>query len=773
MKRWIEPDNIIPSPRLTAALDVHPLVAQTLTRRGLTDPIAARAFLDPDAYTPASPFDLPDMERTAARIERAIARGEYICIWGDFDVDGQTSTALLVDALRSLGADVTYHIPQRGDGHGVHIPGLETIINAGARLIITCDTGIAAHDAVDFVNSRNVDIIITDHHQLPDTLPDAYANVNPQRLPADHPLHPLPGVGCAYKVIEAVYMRAAREDELTRFLDLVALGIVADVAQLTGDARYLLQRGLAQLRHTERLGLQILMDKAGINPERINEGNIGFGIGPRLNALGRLDDANAAVELLTTSDNERAQILVDRLEGLNSQRQMLTSQVLKAAQEQINAAPELLDSAVLVLNHPAWPGGIVGIVANKLVEQYNRPVFLLTSPPGEIARGSARGVTGLDLTAAIAAHADLLEGYGGHEMAAGISIQPENIDAFRRAISKTVASTRQEIDLTPILNIDANVPLSALSLDFVDEINHLAPFGPGNPPLTLAAYRLTQKSYRQLGRTDAHLKLTVEDESGGLHEVFWWNADLDALPPGRFDLAYIPRSNEYKGERELQIELIDIRPVDEEPLEFSQRARIDIEDHRAASDPLAILHTLLPHDDTIIWAEAAHKNELDGYNARPRHELTHTGTLIIWTTPPGPDELHAALDAVNPARIYLFGVNPGTDSVQAFLGYLGGLVKHVINNLNGQTSLQHLAAASAQRESVIRAGLDWFAARGQVHITENDGGELRITTAEKTGEQPDNAQKAASTAHLAQMLSEIAAYRGHFRSTDPQRLLGR
>ena len=339
-KEWIEPQDVIVPEPLAMAVGGHPLVAETLARRGLRDPRTAMAFLDPSAYTPSPPAELPGMERAAQRVLAAIDRQEPICVWGDFDVDGQTSTTILVSTLRALGAPTTYHIPIRStESHGVNIPNLQKVIDGGARLLLTCDTGIAAHEAVTYARERGVDVIITDHHDLPPTLPDAYAVVNPKLLPDGHSLRELPGAGCAFKLAEELLGRAGRPELVTSLLDLVALGIVADVARQTGDTRYLLQRGLQELRLAQRLGLRLMIETAGLDAERLTEEHIGFELGPRLNALGRLDDANAAVELLTTQDLGRARILVTTLEGLNARRKLLCDQVFQAAQSQIERDP--------------------------------------------------------------------------------------------------------------------------------------------------------------------------------------------------------------------------------------------------------------------------------------------------------------------------------------------------------------------------------------------------------------------------------------------------
>ena len=304
--------------------------------------------------------------------------------------------------------------------------------------MVTCDTGISSHEPLRLARTRGVDVIVTDHHDLPESLPEAYAIVNPKLLPGGHPLSGLPGVGVAYKLAELLYERAGHAGETEGFLDLVALGIVADLALQSADTRYLLQRGLPVLRQARRVGLQVMMEISGLQPAYLTEEHIGFVLGPRLNALGRLDDANPAVELLTTPETGRARVIATHLEGLNARRRLLTDQVLKGALAQIEKDRTLLEQAVLVLAHPDWPAGVIGIVASELAERYNRPTILLAAPPGQPARGSARSIDGVNITAAIAAQKDLLLGFGGHPMAAGLSLDPAHLTAFRRGISRYV-----------------------------------------------------------------------------------------------------------------------------------------------------------------------------------------------------------------------------------------------------------------------------------------------------------------------------------------------
>ena len=573
MREWIEPGTVAVSRALRAAVGGHPLVAEALARRGITQPAQARAFLDPDHYIPSAPAALPGLSRAVTRLRRALAQREAICVWGDFDVDGQTATALLTSALRDLGGNVTYHVPNREtEGHGVALHALEQVIAHGAQVILTCDTGISAHDAVAFARSRGVDVIITDHHDLPPTLPDATAIVNPKLLgdrgegdrgkgggvgggqgsSPVHPLHDLPGVGVAYKLAEALYSAAGRAEDVLAHADLAALGIVADLAIVAGDTRYLAQLGLRSLRTPRRLGLVALYEAAELDPANLTEEHISFVLAPRLNAAGRLADATACVELLTTADPAQARIIAADLEALNARRKFLTDRVTQEAEAQIRADRSLIDHAALVLSSPHWPPGIVGIVASRLVDRYGKPVALISAAGDGPARGSARSVEGVDISAAITATAHLLLGYGGHPMAAGFTVEAEQIPAFRRELSAQVAAAGPAGGDGPdhaALAVDAALPLSELSLELVDDLARLAPFGPGNPPLLLRATGLQVTASRNVGKQEEHRILTVADEAGHQQQVVWWSGGGQPAPEGLFDLAYVARASTYRGER--------------------------------------------------------------------------------------------------------------------------------------------------------------------------------------------------------------------------------
>ena len=759
---WIEPEQVTIPADLVEKLGNGGLLARSLASRGILSYPQAQAFLDPRHYQPGNAADLPDLNRGLERIQAAIDKKEQIGIWGDFDVDGQTATTLLVAVLQALGAKVAYHIPVRAtESHGINLPGLIKMIDAGAQVILTCDTGISAHDAAAYCHSHGVDLVITDHHSLPATLPDALAVINPQRLPPGHPLGSLPGVGTAYVFARELCARADRQDEADRHLDLVALGTVADLAILKGDARYQVQLGLEQLRNPQRPGLVKLLELAEVDPAHLSEEHIGFFIAPRLNAIGRLGDANPVVNFLTTRDAQAAAVFAAQLEGLNAERRFLTEQVFQAALKQIEQEPGLLDSPVLVLHHPEWPAGINGIVASRLVELFYRPAILLTSPPGQAMRGSARSIEGIHITAAIAATADLLEGYGGHPMAAGLALQPHNLPAFRRRLATAVESQVGETKIERRIQIDAYLDLADISLEQIAEIDRLAPFGPGNPSLILATRNLHLVESAPIGKNQDHLMAIVEDESGQSRRVIWWQGARNMLPGGRFDLAYSLRTSNYRGQLEVQIEWQAARIIEEKPAEISRPSQIEWVDCRNSSSSL---DDLLKFTEAVVWAEGRPDLPITAYD---RFDLPPGDTLVIWTAPPGRRELITAIQKVRPQKIILFDHNPFPDKPRLFLETLIGMLRYGLAHNLGRVNLEKLAAILGQRVSTIGIGLRWLVARGYVRLVEQNPTEWVFAE----GGVPVKASAEQLELELRTALEETSAFRAFYHKADPAHLL--
>lgn len=772
MANWIDPQPVVVSDTMRESVGGHPLVAEALVRRGVTTPESARAFLDPNYYIPASAADLPDVERAADRISRGLAIGETIAVFGDFDVDGLTATALLVESLHKLSATVGtqdstrihYRVPQRNQGHGINLLALDELLDQGTSLLITCDTGVDAFAAIERAAARGCDVVVTDHHDLPNELPRALAIVNPKRLAVDHPLRELPGVGVAYKLIEYLFQQTRLDRESQALLDLVALGIVADVARQVADVRYLLQRGLEILRATQRVGLRALLDQAELRPEGLTEGHIGYQIAPRLNALGRMGDSRKGVELLLTQDLARARILAAEMDGLNYQRRLVTSQVVEAALTQIERDPSLLDYQALVVAGNNWHPGVLGLVAGRLAEQFNRPAVVLSHTREGVARGSARSVPGCDIHAALMGAADLLIRFGGHPRAAGLTLDPLNVEAFRKALSRSVAREWDPAAASRGIQIDSYVPLDQLSLELVAELERLAPFGTGNPPVQLATYNVQIVEDAFIGRDGEHRRLVIADAHGTQQTVLWWQGAGQAVPEGEFDLAYALRARDYRGETQLQVEWVDARPRPSTTPTSSPPTTVLV-DRRADADPRKAL-TSLPETGVVIWAEGDDLGVTEGAGGTDRLGLTPSPVLVIWTVPPGPDELAQAVQSVNPDKVYLFAFEPTTDVLRVFIERLSGMVKHDLRTRGGRVNIRRLAAVLGHREVTAQVGLEWLEALGKLHVVDAD---KDTWTLQAGGEPSPDSQEVQS--RLQHLLDETAAYRRHFRSA-PAEILG-
>ena len=763
--KWVLP---IPVDIPTAIEDLiggDRLVGAALVRRGLTDFNQARAFIDPSFYVPANPSDLPDLDKAVERILFALRHQQRIGIWGDFDVDGQTSTTLLVSALRLVGADVKYHIPVRAvESHGITLPRLQEFVHRGLDLVVTCDTGITAFDAAIECRRLGVDLIITDHHTPGEGLPEAFAVVNPQRLPPGRALSYLCGVGCAFQIIRRLYHELGQDSKTDQFLDLVAMGTVADVALLKGDNRYLVQKGLQQVRTNPRPALKAILSLAETQYTRLTEEHIGFVLGPRMNAIGRLSDANPMVEFLLADQPDYLANFALKLESLNNDRKLQCDQVFKAALSQVESNRSLLDDPILVLSHPEWPAGIVGIVASRLVELYQRPCILLVTPPEGPARGSARSVEGINITRAIAAQKELLIGFGGHPMAAGLSLQIDRISEFRKSLSRFVRDLNVDPGRAAAVQIDAFVPLQDISMPLVESISKLAPFGAGNDALILAASRLHISARSIIGKTGEHLKLVVEDSSGTATQVIWWQGAGSPMPEGEFNLAYRLSASDFKGSPQLQVEWIDYEDSPVQSITLSEvSTNLQWEDYRITAPSREIWENILAQKPAI-WAEG---RVPPGISTANRVGLQPNQLLVVWSIPPGPREFKQALDAVRPARILLLGHASTLDKPADFLRELSGMALFSVNKKGGWFEISRAAAACGQRTIAVRLGIKCLCANGQLQIIRNS--------------DPDRFQLALSgsftsdldliDSDLGLILKETDAYRQYYLRARPDLII--
>lgn len=564
---WLAPDHDAASETLLAReLRVHPITARLLVNRGLTDPAAADLFLRPSLSHLHDPFGLPDMDKAARRIADAVQNRERIFIHGDYDVDGVTSAALYVRTLRTYDADLVYRVPHRKfDGYDLKLTAVQWGHEQGAKLIITSDCGIQAREAVELANSLGMTVIVTDHHEPGDTLPDAYAVVNPHRRDSTYPFRDLAGVGVAFKTMQAVVrlLKPAHEQAfIERFIDLVACGTVADVMPLVGENRVFASEGLRALATTRKVGLRMLLQSAGIDTTKpLTAQSVGFGIGPRINAVGRMDDAGIALDLLLTNDGEEAHRYTQVLNQFNVERKIAQDRIMQEAR-QLLAGRDLEDVRVIVVASPGWNAGVIGIVAGKIAEQYYRPTIVIGVDDSETrGKGSARSIPGYDLFHGIHSCRDLLDSCGGHEMAAGLSLTMENLEAFTERINAHAIETLTPDDFVPKLLHDGEVDPCAVTLRLLEEWDLLAPFGNGNPEPSFSARAMQISKAARMGKDFSHLKMEVGIPGSGTECVGWGFGDfVERIVPGAsVDAVFVPQVHEWNGRRKLRFTLKDLR----------------------------------------------------------------------------------------------------------------------------------------------------------------------------------------------------------------------
>ncbi len=547
---------------LAAELHLPPAICELLARRGYAGVEEARRYLRPRLEQLLPPSQLPGLDEAVARIARALRDGEMILIHGDYDVDGMASTAIMVRTLRALGGRVTPFIPRRvEDGYDLSMAGVRAAIAAGATLVISCDCGTNAVAPARALRDAGIDLIIVDHHLPGGEMPPCVALVNPKRPGADYPDPDLAAAGLAFKLALAVTQaQGGDENAVFKMLDLAALATIADVAPLRGENRVIARYGLKVMSDSPNPGLRALIRAAGLDGKPLTAGRVGFGLAPRLNAVGRLGEAIRGVELLTTDDPAVAMSLARDFEELNRRRQDLDQKTLTTAIEMIERL-DLDATRGLVIAGEGWHPGVIGIVASRVVERFGRPAILIALSGGE-GKGSGRSISGFDLHGALGECADLLVRYGGHRAAAGVTVAAQNIEAFAARFNEVACAKLTAEDLVPELRVDLEIPLSAATPDLEALMRHMEPFGPGNPAPVFVARRVSLAGApRTMGKENTHLKLRLADGAAELDAIGWGMGDRAAAlaAGGAVDVAFRLERDEYQGASRLQAKIADIR----------------------------------------------------------------------------------------------------------------------------------------------------------------------------------------------------------------------
>lgn len=549
---------------ISRTFGISPLTSIVLYNRGIREDEQIKNFLSKDLGTMYDPFLMRDMDKAVKRINAAKEAGERITIYGDYDVDGITAIAILYKYLSGLGIDVDYYVPDRmQEGYGVNRDALDKIKTRGSSLIITVDTGITAVEECEYATEIGLDVIVTDHHECKERIPDVYAAIDPKRKDCKYPFKSLAGVGVVFKLIQALDKNSSLFDLMEDYADLMCLGTVADISPLVDENRVIVTEGLKRFKRTKNVGLKALID-VSTNGKAITTSTIGYIIAPRINASGRLGCASRSVELFLTDDEENALELANSLCEENSLRQQTEQKMFKEALEYIEEHPEVKEDKIIVIPHENWHHGIVGIVSSKITEKFYKPSILFAID-GDEAKGSGRSVSGFNLFGALESCSDLLEKFGGHELAAGLTIKSSNIEEFRKKINEYSKDKISESMLVPTVMLDAAIKVPYITIDTVHDINRLQPFGVDNPTPAFAVrnIKIHKISVMSEGK---HLRMTLLKEGKYLDAVgFGMGEYYHHLEEGDFiDVAFALDINDYKGFQNVQLILKDIKKVEEE-----------------------------------------------------------------------------------------------------------------------------------------------------------------------------------------------------------------
>lgn len=637
-------------------LSVPQILVQLAYQRGYQTEAAISAYLTSATHF-HDPFLMHDMAKAVDRLMTAVSNGERILVYGDYDADGITSTTILMETLEMIGAQAEYYLPNRfEDGYGPNVQVYDYYIKQGVDLILTCDNGVAGHEAIAAAQAKGVDVIVTDHHELPADLPPAFAIVHPRHPEGAYPFGDLAGAGVALKLATALL-----GDLPAEFLDIAAIGTVADLVSLTDENRTIVQQGLKQLQQTDRIGLQTFFKAQKIEPGQINEDMIGFVLGPRLNALGRLGDAAPGVELLTGFDPDQAAEIVALLEATNNERRRIVDQITAEATARIG---ESAGQPIIILAAAEWHQGVLGIVASRLVEKFQRPAILFSfDEETGIYKGSGRSIAGLDLFALLEKGRELAAKFGGHAMAAGMSVAADQFTAWQQIIQAAAADLQSDTSAKPPLMIDQIITAERLTLENIDALAKLRPFGTGNPKPLFLLERQKLKNVQQIGKDSNTLKLTLATKGDSIQIIGFGQGGLAAQlqPDDEVDLVVTLSVNEWNGTRTPQASLIDMAA--QSPTIFDLRAAKNRQAVFSVTNAYYVFENQtyaahyqadLPPDAEIIYRADLSAGEIDYAS---RHNL------VIFDCPLEMESLRAFITAKNIQNLYLFAYS----KTQAYL----------------------------------------------------------------------------------------------------------
>lgn len=718
------------------------LIKRLLISRGIKTDDEIKEFLNPLEMTITSPDVFTDMQKTIERLSRAIENNETIIIYGDFDADGVTSTSVLYKTLKFLGANVHYFIPDReNEGHGFDKKALiKLMTTVKPKVIISVDCGISDVDAVKFINSfKIIDVIITDHHEAPEILPEAYAIINPkapgaldENLTAKQIEHLtyLAGCGVAFKVAQALLTKYGKVEFVYEILPFVAVGTVADVVPLLGENRYFVTKGLELISRGKHNGLKRLLESAGYDITKgITSENIAFGIAPRINASGRLDTVDAALKVLISENPQEVEMAVTTLNELNKVRQTLCAEIFEQADKMVQK--EGNKNPAIVLFSEAWHIGIIGIVASKLVEKYYKPVFLMSYvKEKDQYRCSARSIEGVPLYDVIAANSDLFDGFGGHKLAAGLSFTGEKtpFEIVKKALNETVREYTSTKELKPFIKIDLMVEPKDVTVELVEEISQLEPFGASNPSPIFAMNNLKITQKRLMGSDNSHLRLNVTSDADEFTAIWWKRGDAGLSSGDSLDIAFHPQINEFNGNVSVQLIIDDVHSDVLKEEEITPQSTYKIYDNRTKTGILPNVNDYIKNSKLNIKVFAESKYILDTIKSYPeitsktftRQDIPTCDVVMFFDYPADKQTLDLILEKAQPKGVHFMNYEPKILDEQEFLKIFTGMLKFAAHNNGGKVELVRCASFLGKSLKIFEMLLSLYEEVGFIKILEKN-----------------------------------------------------
>ena len=758
------------------------LIDRLLEVRGIKNEDTKREFLYPLELTLTHPNAFSDMPKAVERIVKAIDNKENILIYGDFDADGVTSTSLLLKTFKFLNAEVDYYIPNReAEGHGLNSKALIQLMSKkNPKLIITVDNGISNVEEVRFINSFGRDIIITDHHEAPDELPDAYAIINPKAMNAldeklttvqiDY-LTSLAGVGVAFKLAQAVLEHYNKIEFSYEILPYVTVGTIADIVPLIGENRYFVTKGLELIASGKHYGLKRMLDVAGVSVENgLTSEQVAFTIAPRVNASGRLDTVDAAIKLMTSENKQEVEMAIITLENFNKIRQELCSETFEQADE-IWKSTGMKDNAIILFNKD-WHIGIIGIVASKFVEKYYKPAFIMTyHEESRQYRCSARGVKELNLYDIMSTISEYFDGFGGHQLAGGFSFSEEKVkfETVKTALNKTIDEMLNGEILKPSLDIDLELDINDIDISLVEEINKLEPFGASNPSPTFAIRNLTLKQKKLMGSTKDHLKLIIETPKGPKDCVWWSRGDIPLIAGDKLDIAFAPQLNTFNGSTDIQLIIKDIHS---DALIEEEKSEIKIYDHRKKTNIFAQVNDYIKNSKlgfSVFVEDIRIKDALKPYKnisecVVNRNNIGKNDVLMFFDYPCDEDVLSSVKQAVCATNIHYMNYQYYKVNEEELLKSFASMIRYCCNNLDGNFSLSRGASALGVTEEVIEILLEIFADCEMIKI--NSRGQESYMIEFLSGIEISKALHTNKYNEFVELMNTINEYKNSFMTMD-------